>query len=326
MTPTEERLSDLLSQAMAEPARPVDLAAVAGRVRRRRQGTTAGAAALACVAIAVTVAVAGAGGPSAPAPAPGASPPVLTGEVRTTPSDASVLIGNWQVEATGEEAGAVLRIAENLSLRRQCGEVEGVWAAVDDQFVGLMFEATPACATGDPTEFTPRWLARAQRFMLSGGRPMLLDGSGAVVARLLPTTGKTSDDAFRAAWRRQNTPALPLPAGLTPASRERLLGRWVPLQRASGDAWQPRNGEPHVLFRLDGAWTGSDGCNSQSGMWALGGGGVLVTARGISTLVGCNAKLPDLGLYGDARRAAFDQSQLVLLDRRGKELARFRQG
>ncbi|MGO1279418.1 MAG: hypothetical protein ACTMIB_11995, partial [Cellulosimicrobium funkei] len=45
-------------------------------------------------------------------------------------------------------------------------------------------------------------------------------------------------------------------------------GRWEPAARSSTD--------PHVVFREDGTWSGSDGCNGGGGAWALDDGGRLV--------------------------------------------------
>jgi heat shock protein HslJ len=235
-------------------------------------------------------------------------------------SDASVLIGSWRVEAAGEEPGAVLRIDGDFALQRRCGELGGVWAAVGDQFVALMFHADAACAPGTGTEFTPRWVARLQRFTMDGGRPILLDGAGAVVARLTPLEGAPADEAVRAAWRRENLPAAPLPAGLTPATRERVLGRWLPVE----DPRPVRREQAYVLFAADGSWTGSDGCNGEGGQWALGERGVFAAASGPSTKIGCSNAA--LGMGFGVHRAAFAGGDLVLLNRKGKELARFRQG
>ncbi|GAA1857763.1 hypothetical protein GCM10009772_37520 [Pseudonocardia alni subsp. carboxydivorans] len=84
--------------------------------------------------------------------------------------------------------------------------------------------------------------------------------------------------------------------------------RWLP---ADGTA----QGRAFAEFAPDGTWTGSDGCNGQSGEWTLGDGGALRATAGLSTMIGCeNAPVarwiseavhvevdgPDLLLHGTA--------------------------
>ncbi|GAA1103582.1 META domain-containing protein [Pseudonocardia alni] len=56
--------------------------------------------------------------------------------------------------------------------------------------------------------------------------------------------------------------------------------RWLP---ADGTA----QGRAFAEFAPDGTWTGSDGCNGQSGEWTLGDGGALRATAGLSTMIGC---------------------------------------
>ncbi len=56
--------------------------------------------------------------------------------------------------------------------------------------------------------------------------------------------------------------------------------RWLP---ADGTA----RGRAFAEFAPDGTWTGSDGCNGQSGEWTLGDGGALRATAGLSTMIGC---------------------------------------
>ena len=100
--------------------------------------------------------------------------------------------------------------------------------------------------------------------------------------------------------RQAYTPAAPLPAALTPVTREKLLGRWVPVDGPTG-AGQP----PFLEFIADGRWRGSDGCNGQSGRWVAGQDGALLGTTGLSTLIGCD-NVPISGWIGQARRAGFD--------------------
>lgn len=77
---------------------------------------------------AVLLAACGTGSVIGPGGSGTATDPSGVSSVR--PLDATALVGLWRVEATGEEAGAVLRLAaDQMSLWRGCGVLLGGWRA-----------------------------------------------------------------------------------------------------------------------------------------------------------------------------------------------------
>ncbi|MFC6020815.1 hypothetical protein ACFP2T_32180 [Plantactinospora solaniradicis] len=73
----------------------------------------------------------------------------------------------------------------------------------------------------------------------------------------------------------------------------------------------------------DGGWSGSDGCNRQSGRWVAGRAGALLATMGPSTLIGC-VNVAVGSRLGNAWRAGLDGDVLVLLDPVGGETGRLR--
>jgi heat shock protein HslJ len=98
------------------------------------------------------------------------------------------------------------------------------------------------------------------------------------------------------------------PSGAAPGPRPAvagdLLGRWYP---ADGTA----QGRAFAEFADGGAWTGSDGCNGQSGTWAVGPGGAVTGTAGMSTMIACE-NVPVARWIAEADRAEIDGTDLVL--------------
>ncbi|BBG00176.1 MULTISPECIES: META domain-containing protein [Pseudonocardia] len=110
-----------------------------------------------------------------------------------------------------------------------------------------------------------------------------------------------------------NTPASaagPGDGGPRPATAADLIGgHWYP---ADGTA----QGRAFAEFAADGSWTGSDGCNGQSGTWALEDDGAFTGAAGMSTMIGCE-NVPVAFWIDDAVLAEIDDGDLVLHDAAG---------
>jgi hypothetical protein len=240
------------------------------------------------------------------------------------------LIGLWTVEGTDEESGTVLRIApkKQVSLWRSCGTLTGTWAASDGLFLATLNGGTGTCIPDGaaPVQPTPAWLMKAAGYEVAGTERVLVDGAGNTVARLVPggkpkvTEGVAASEAEPPVVTEEDraeleSTAAPLPGGVTPAEQTALTGRWVP---ASGGA------AAYVEFKGDGTWTGSDGCNGNSGRWALGAGGTFLATSGPSTLIACDgAGIP--GWLATAGQVGLADGQLVLLDGT-TELGRLRKG
>lgn len=80
--------------------------------------------------------------------------------------------------------------------------------------------------------------------------------------------------------------------------------RWLPADGAA-------QGRAFAEFAPDGTWTGSDGCNGQSGEWTLGGDGTLRATAGPSTLIGCE-NVPVARWVSGAVRVETDGDALLL--------------
>ena len=237
------------------------------------------------------------------------------------------LVGMWRlVGAQGERPDAVLRLApDDLVLWRTCGVLMGTWRATGDGlFLAYLFGAAEGCAADTPT---PPWLRDAVRFGTSGDDRVLLDAADQVVARLLPG-GRPAASAGTSPYfteaptvtqdkRRVFLSPAPLPPTLRPATLDRLLGRWLPATGAASTSPD----QPHAAFRGDGSWTGSDGCNRQSGRWVIGPGGAFLALMGPHTMIGCDNVSVGSWLW-DVRRVGFHGDVLVLLDAAGAEVGR----
>ncbi|MFE6964970.1 hypothetical protein ACFVAJ_07655 [Agromyces sp. NPDC057679] len=273
---------------------------------------------LATVATCLTAGCATAG--AAQAPTTAATAPTSTAAT----SDPIGLIGMWRVsDAAGEGPDTWLRLdAPEFSLWRDCGMIGGGWLAGERTFLAQTMSASDDCANGGFP--TIAWLDETTSYRAADDGWQLLDAEGEPVASLaidgapdpIDTVADffaeppVIDDAVRAFF----ADAAPLPDTLAAAGADDLLGRWEP----AGASYAS---DPHVVFLAAGEWTGSDGCNGQSGRWAVDGDGELLVISGASTLIGCDGA-PAPGWVAGARRAAFDDEELVLLDREGAELGR----
>jgi hypothetical protein len=243
--------------------------------------------------------------------------------------DPVALVGNWLVKGTDEEEGTVLRLAAegaDLSLFRPCGMLTGGWRADGS---GIFLAAVPGevpCDGSAPSP-PPAWLLDATGYRLVGADRELLDAGGRVVAHLVASHEPAPVDTAQV-WsklaeppavtdeaRQALRPAAPLPTGLTPITAGTVAGRWV----ARDGVRRPQ--EPYVELKADRTWTGSDGCNTGGGRWTGGSGGTLLATSGPVTEIGCDNH-PAMGWLYEARRAAIDGDQLVLLDAAAKELGR----
>jgi hypothetical protein len=260
---------------------------------------------------------AGPGAPSDP-PAPGSSAPGDPPDPSTAGrTDPEALVGAWTLKGDGAAAGATLLLDADGQLRiKQACTLLGSWRADAEGLLVADVNGATDCPAADPV--APRWLTGVAGYRIEEN-PVLLDAGGEEVIRLMP--GGAGDmpkpgTPTQPDERSRPGPAAPLPAGLTPATRETLAGRWVP----AGDT-KPRPKPVFMQLLPSGEWLGSDGCNGQRGRWTVGEAGAVLATAGISTLMACD-NVPIAGWLGDARRAGVDGAELVLLDETGKELGR----
>ena len=85
--------------------------------------------------------------------------------------------------------------------------------------------------------------------------------------------------------------------------------RWEPLLRYVNG----RRAEAYLRFHDDGTWSGSDGCNGQSGRYTLSPGGHLTAKPGPQTLIWCPGVAINAALQASDRMDV-ENGQLVLYD------------
>jgi hypothetical protein len=230
------------------------------------------------------------GGPATPStPASGA----------WSPGDPTRLVGSWHLAATGEEPDAILTIGDResgeLVLFRRCGMFFGEWRAnPHGLFIGAFDGGDGSCYQGSPRPAWP-WLGRVVGFRRDGSTMLLLDRTGATVARLTPGAHPHAgpNDSARYADPPVVTNAIrdkvrdpaPLPAGLRPATSSDVLGRWLPV--VGHEQQSPVADRAYIAFGRDGRYTGSDGCNGAGGRYLVGPEGLLLATAGVSTAIGC---------------------------------------
>jgi len=236
------------------------------------------------------------------------------------------LIGLWSVDAPGVDDGVVLRLDPNeLLVFGTCGVLFGQWQAnVRGDFLASTDSSSGSCT---PDVTTPPWLAAATGFGFDGAAAMLVDETDTPTARLqpgaVPSVPPNLDPSYADPSvvtdedRRRFAADPSLPAGLTPAVTERLIGRWLPVGAPTSTAF--------VSFADNRSWTGSDGCNGIGGRWLIGSAGALLATSGPQTLIGClNIAIADW-LFA-AALAGFDGEIMVLVGADGNETGRLQAG
>jgi heat shock protein HslJ len=85
--------------------------------------------------------------------------------------------------------------------------------------------------------------------------------------------------------------------------------RWEPLPKYTGG----KETKAHLIFLDDGTWTGSDGCNGQSGDYTIAADGHLTADPNPQTLIGCPGVSINSAL-GSSDRIAVKDDHLTLYD------------
>ncbi|QIK83939.1 META domain-containing protein [Sanguibacter sp. HDW7] len=255
--------------------------------------------------------------------APGTQPTTIDEPAPVALTDAREAVGTWTVSGTTADKGAVVQIGYGMTLWLDCGRVDGSYLLGADGT--LLTDAWSGSGTCDIPNL-PAWLDDAASLATAGDDLVLLGADGAATATLTPggtpkvpahdspdlAQDPVLDDALRSAL----DPASPaLPAGVTAATTDELVGRWLPAEPV---------GDPeasHLTLAADGTWVGSDGCNGVSGLW-LSDKGSWRAIAGPQTLIGCEGVQMPVFASG-ARAAGLDaDGRLVLVDAQGAELVR----
>lgn len=237
-------------------------------------------------------------------------------------SDPLELVGQWFLDAEGEDPGSAISLDEEMTLFRGCGVMDGQWEADGQQglFVAASAGGDGECFKGNGPPMLP-WLDAAVAFRIDGDNRRLLDSAGSTVAVLRPGAKPTvgpnrSRDVYERPpsvtpeMRTEAQEPSALPVGVRPAEQQDLVGR----------RWRPVEVDPssqaHLAFRADGRWLGSDGCNGHGGRYVLGREGRLLSTGGPSTLIGCKGA-PVGGWMSRTTRAGVRDGDLLLYDHDG---------
>jgi heat shock protein HslJ len=126
----------------------------------------------------------------------------------------------------------------------------------------------------------------------------------------------------------RSTPAQPPVAGVnTPTLEARPIatvsGTWRPVRMAGVTTLKAQRAQdPVLVFRPDGTWGGSDGCNGLQGTYTIGRRAAFTATIGPHHLIGCD-NVPNTGVLRDAKRLAVDSTTLRFLAADGRELAKY---
>jgi heat shock protein HslJ len=85
--------------------------------------------------------------------------------------------------------------------------------------------------------------------------------------------------------------------------------RWEPLPKYTGG----KATKTYLTFLDDGTWTGSDGCNGQSGDYTIASDGHLTADPNPQTLIGCPGVNVNSAL-GSSNHIAIEGNHLILYD------------
>ncbi len=169
------------------------------------------------------------------------------------------------------------------------------------------------------TERATTGARRAQR------RTWIISGAAAVAVAAVAVVG------FSLGGR--NAPVQPpvaggeTPAATTsvqaPPSAQTVAGTWRPVQMAGMTSLKAdRPDDPVLVFKADGSWTGSDGCNGLQGTYVIGQRGEFAATIGPQRLVGCD-NVPHTTVLKDADRITLDADTLTFFGGDGRELASY---
>jgi heat shock protein HslJ len=117
-------------------------------------------------------------------------------------------------------------------------------------------------------------------------------------------------------------PVAPTPAPPT-VSAQTVAGTWRPLQMAGFKALKAsRPDDPVLVFKANGTWTGSDGCNGLQGTFSIGQRGAFSATSGPQHMIGCD-NVPHTGVLTAAKRVAITGDTLQFFGADGVQLASY---
>jgi heat shock protein HslJ len=172
----------------------------------------------------------------------------------------------------------------------------------------------------DLTERATTGARRAQR------RTWVVSGAAAVAVAAIAVAG------FGLAGSRNQPTQPPVATGQAPASAvetpqvfsaQTVAGTWRPVQMVGVQSLKAaRPEDPVLVFKPDGTWTGSDGCNGLQGTFSIGQRGAFSATSGPQHLVGCE-NVPHTGVLQAAKRIAISADTLQFFGADGRQLASY---
>lgn len=102
-----------------------------------------------------------------------------------------------------------------------------------------------------------------------------------------------------------------------------VAGTWRPQQLAGFKALQTaRPDDPVLVFKPNGTWTGSDGCNSLQGTYTIGQRGAFTATSGPQQMIGCE-NVPHTAVLTAAKRVEVSEDTLRFFGADGAQLASY---
>ena len=102
-----------------------------------------------------------------------------------------------------------------------------------------------------------------------------------------------------------------------------VAGKWRAVQMVGTRALrEARPEDPVLVFKPDGTWTGSDGCNGLQGTYTIGQRGAFTATVGPQHLVGCQ-NVAHTGVLHAAKRIAVSGDTLQFFGADGRQLASY---
>jgi heat shock protein HslJ len=136
----------------------------------------------------------------------------------------------------------------------------------------------------------------------------------------LQPNGPTATPEPAASPRVQVTPST-TPSIASPAAM--LRGTWRPVKLPDFTTLRSiRAEDPILIFKPDGTWSGSDGCNSITGTFTVGRRGEFASIANPQRLAECD-NVPHTGVLAAARRISADRQTLRFFNADGRQVATY---
>ncbi|WP_350281241.1 META domain-containing protein [Kribbella sp. HUAS MG21] len=177
----------------------------------------------------------------------------------------------------------------------------------------------------DLTDRATEGVRRAQR------RTWIVSGAAAVAVAAVAVTGFGLAGSSNTPTKPSQVPVAGPPQSGSPQtepvsqplSARTVAGTWMPVQMMGVKSLKvARPDDPVLVFKPDGTWTGSDGCNGLQGTYTIGARGAFTATPGAQTLIGCE-NVPHTGVLRAAKRIAMTHDTLQLFDADGREIAKY---